>query len=273
MLRRVKLRAICRRRYSESQKRRLIQTVGMLCREKGRPVSSGDLRQHFEQHPEKRPDLMKRIGQQLIAASERKKGLSPFLRCVGVHSNFAFYASDDDPEWRVAFIDFCAEENAKNLARRQIPEACLLLAGNGAVRQAMHSASGYRAEFELLSRGHRNPDRIRNLLGASLENIDCLEAIHFRPSETDLIGRAEALRMISDAITLRRPHDLAFSSNRHLSFWRWPQCSLFPAPKVYSASATQLEHVISGSWPIDAEDGSMHMAWARALRYGQPVPL
>ena len=91
-------------------------------------------------------------------------------------------------------------------------------------------------------------------------------------SPIDLIGKDEAIWLLTHELTQRAPFRLEAGINwyRFLCPWRWPQSSLFPKPAgapVYSRR--QLTLLAQSLWPEGGEDGDLARAELLALRYGQ----
>jgi len=258
--------------HRRGEKAKLLSATKELCVLLNRPICSGDLSDFFRENPERRPCLLKRLGQQLIVAAEAQDGVVPHLKRIGIFRHKAYYAIDDTPTWRRHFSDHCVEEQIAELLRLNIPDHVLTLSELGLTDLSGHAASGWLGEITALAKGHSNPGRARATAHADVELILPYARPPFvRPVNWPLIGRDEATRFIMEEADARRLWDAPLSPFRYLVRFRWPQSVIFPAQSKYRASPAQLFHFVRGKWPMGDEDDAMHRAIAECLRYGAPV--
>lgn len=256
--------------HRRGEKAKLLSTVEELCIALGRPICSADLHAFFRNYPDRRPCLLKRIGQQLIGAAQPNDGYVPYLRKIGVFRYKAFYALENNSLRQQQFADYCAREKAIELRSWKIPEHVVVLQETGHVALARHAASGWIAEIEQLADCHSEPESIRELfpLARDMEITHPWNAAQLVKS--DFIGRDGAWNFLCSQAALRRLWDAPLSPTRHLVRFRWPQSLLFPALGNYLLMREQLEYFVRGKWPLDGEDAQMHAALAACLRYGKP---
>lgn len=256
--------------YRRGEKAKLLSAVEELCIQLGRPICSGDLRELFREHPERRPCLLKRLGQQLIVAAEAQDGVVPHLKQIGIFRHKAFYALDDTPEWRTRFTDYCVEQRVEELLRLNIPDHILTLREKGRGSLASHAASGWIAEIEHLANDHSEPSRIMSgiVIPVNLGAEKPWTAAVIDPSA--LANRFDTARFLQAHARIRRLWDAPLSPYRYLARLRWPQSPLFPEVSQYAALREQLSHFVRGKWPIEQEDEEKHRALAECLRYAGP---
>lgn len=259
-----------RQNYARSEKRKLLAVVDRLCQRHGRSVSSADLLAHFNEHPNDRPCLTKRLGQQLIAAADPKDRFVPRLARIGVFGAKVFYSAEDTSEWRARFADYCAERRAEQLIGCGLPGVCSVLEETAYWPFALHAVHGWVAEAEHLKRSHRDPQRIVHMLSDHHHLLGDYIQAPFQPGTTELIGRTEATAMLLEKIAPRHPEGEGFSTSRVLAELRWPQSPLFAPLASYRLSPTQLDHYIRGFWPLDDEDAWTHQALFVCWRFGPP---
>ena len=259
--------------HRRGEKAKLLAAVEELCARLNRPICSGDLRAFFHKHPDRRPCLLKRLGQQLIVAAEAQDGVVPHLKKFGVFRHKVYYALEDTPVWRQRFTDFCIDQNVGELLDLNLSEHAETLVDHGLADLGVHVASGWVAEMTLLMKGHSNPlisQPDRKLQFDFLRSL----AQPFDPVVSSMFAffsRDEASRYLASEAKMRRLWEAPFSPFRHLARFRWPQSLLFPAQSEYVASQAQLFHFVRGKWPVCDEDDFLHRAVAECLRYGAPA--
>jgi hypothetical protein len=258
--------------HRRGEKAKLLSAVAELCVRLNRPICSGDLRDFFRDHPDRRPSLLKRLGQQLIVAAEAQDGVVPYLKQIGVFRYKAYYALEDTPAWRYRFSDYCAEERISDLLKLDIPDHIITLSSSGLEDLARHAAAGWIAELDCLAKAHSHPRNATSAARSDIELVRSYVQTPFAPSNArPLIGRDEATRFLINEVSGRRHEEGPFSSFRYLARFRWPQSALFPKIDKYRAWPEQLLHFARGKWPIADEDEEMHRAIAKCLRYGKPA--
>lgn len=255
--------------YRRGEKAKLVSAVEELCARLGRPVCSADLKAFFREYPERRPCLLKRLGQQLIVSSEALDGIVPHLKRIGIFRYKAYYASDDGRVWHQRFSDYCVCEQIEELLRLGIPDHIAVLAGGGHPEQAAHAASGWLAEIEILSCRHSDPERALAICTPDAEFVRRYADRTFNPiTNLPLITRGEAADYLVREAAKRRFFEVPLSPFRYLKRYRWPQSILFTELSEYRASPDQLYHFVRGKWPMGNEDEEIHGALAECLRYG-----
>ena len=238
--------------YAESQKSRLVDEVGLLSLELGRPVSSRDLLTRWKELPERRPLLTQCIGQLLIKASRPVKGDNPTLVQLGLIGNLAFYATTESPYWRTAFRHHEIAVRARIHVRWGIPEQAVYLLGTEHNALARNALSGFIAEWEPVAadKSIGLPARIHDLLEIAKRETPC----SFTGRCPNLIGRTEAADVL---LAEMRARDQLFCEtaniNRHLSRLAWPMCPLFAEVGFWEF---QVRQYCSATWP-DANDDTI----------------
>lgn len=256
--------------YRRGEKAKLVSAVEELCARLGRPVCSADLKAFFGEYPERRPCLLKRLGQQLIVSSEALDGVVPHLKRIGIFRYKAYYATDDRRVWHQRFSDYCVCEQIDEILRLGIPDHIATLAGGGHPEQAAHAASGWLAEIEALSNRHSDPERAQAVCTSDADFVRRYADRRFNPlTNFPLITREEAIDYLMREAASRRLFDVQLSPFRHLKRYRWPQSNLFTMLSEYRASPDQLYHFVRGKWPVNDEDEEIHRALAECLRYGR----
>jgi len=257
--------------YQRGEKAKLLSAVEELCVRLNRPICSGDLHDFFREYPERRPCLLKRLGQQLIVAAEAQDGVVPFLKQIGVFRYKAYYALEDTPTWRQRLSDYCATERIAGLLRLNVPDHIVTLSENGLADLGGHAAAGWLAEIACLAKGHSRPEHAKSAVHADIELVQSYARARFAaPKNWPLVGRDEAAQFLVEEACKRRWEDGPLSPFRYLVRFRWPQTILFFSGPEYRASLTQLFHFVRGKWPIGDEDEETHRAVAECLRYGEP---
>jgi hypothetical protein len=255
--------------HRRGEKAKLLSAVQEVCARLERPICSGDLNAFFREHPERRPCLLKRLGQQLLSASDITYGAVPCLKRIGIFRYKAYYALKDTEVTRTRFSDYCAEEQIAELLRLNIPDHIATLIENDQADLGAHAASGWLAEIAALATKHSNS--ILALVAAD-SDWDFMKAHAKNPflpwGKWPLIGRDEASHLLVREAESRRFWDTPLSPFRYLVRYRWPQSVLFPSRLEYHASVEQLFHFIRGKWPLGDEDEVFHRAMAECLRYG-----
>jgi len=257
--------------HRRGEKAKLLFAVEELCEQLVRPICSGDLREFFRELPERRPCLLKRLGQQLIVAAEAQDGVVPHLKRIGIFRHKAYYALSDALEWRQRFSDHCIEQQVDELLRLNIPDHILTLRERGWSKLAAHAAGGWLAEIAFLENGHSDPSRVKVAVEVPVDFVPVDAASFFVPGPAAFVGRFDAMRFLEAHARIRRLWDAPLSPYRHLVRLRWPQSPIFPAIAQYAALREQLFHFVRGKWPIDEEDELKHRAYAECLRYGAPA--
>lgn len=259
--------------YRRGEKAKLLTAVEELCGTLGRPICSADLQAFFRQHPERRPCLLKRLGQQLIVAAEAQDGMVPYLKKIGIFCHKAFYALDDTPEWRQRFTDHCINQKVAELLRLSIPDHVETVLECGMVDLGTNAASGWVAEVTLLTKDYSHPSVLHPDGRLAFDFLRSLSKPFAPavPQESALMSREDASRLLGREAQSRRLWEASFSPFRYLARFRWPQCALFPETSQYIALRSQLFHFVRGKWPIDDEDEMKHRAIAECLRYGAPA--
>lgn len=176
--------------------------------------------------------MLKRLGQQLIVASDALDGVVPHLKRIGIFRYKAYYATDDKREWRQRFSDYRVCEQIEELLRLGIPDHIAVLAGGGHPKQAAHAASGWLAEIEALSNRHSDPERAKAGCAPNVEFVQRYTDRTFNPiTKFTLIKREEAADYLVREAANRRLFDVPLSPFRHLKRYRWPQSILFTEPR------------------------------------------
>jgi hypothetical protein len=259
--------------HRRGEKAKLLTAVEELCATLGRPICSADLQAFFRQHPERRPCLLKRLGQQLIVAAEAQDGMVPYLKKIGIFRCKAYYALEDTPEWRQRFADHCINQKIAELLRLGIPDHIETVLECGMVDLGTHAASGWVAEVTLLTNGHSHPSILHPDGKMAFDFLRSLSK-PFQPAapqDSEFMSREEASRFLTAEAQTRRLWESSFSPFRYLARFRWPQCALFPEVPRYAALREQLFHFVRGKWPVDDEDEMKHRAIAECLLYGSPT--
>jgi hypothetical protein len=258
--------------HRRGEKAKLLAAVEELCTTLCRPICSADLRVYFCEHPDLRPCLLKRLGQQLIVAAEANDNVVPYLKKIGIFRHKAYYALEDTREWRQRFTDHCINFDVGELLGLGIPDHVETLLDCGMEDLATHAASGLVAEIELLMKGHSHPLTAQPDRALQFDFLRLLA----KPFDATVapgsafISREEASRFLVNEAQPRRLWDAAFSPFRYLARFRWPQSALFPARLEYAALRAQLFHFVRAKWPLGDDDEAQHKAIAECLRYGAP---
>ena len=257
--------------YPHAQVRLLVRAVRQLSQQLKRPVCSKDLKAHWNQHPDERPELLQRTGQTLIKAA-RPVSKDRLYR-IGRIGNLTYYAADNDPYWtrRLAVheADLVIEKNIRD----QVPAQMLALRSSPHEVLALNAVAGWAMEMERhLKQASEtfSAGVIQDVLNFGLpDELPPWAGI----SPDDLIGKGEAIALLTGELSHRAPFKLEVHNNwhRYLSPWRWPQSILFKRPAgdpVYSRR--QLKLLAVSLWPEDGEDRDLARAELLALRYGLP---
>ena len=238
--------------YAESQKSRLVDEVGLLSLELGRPVSSRDLLTRWKELPERRPLLTQCIGQLLIKASRPVKGDNPTLVQLGLIGNLAFYATTESPYWRTAFRHHEIAVRARIHVRWGIPEQAVYLLGTEHDAIARNALSGFIAEWEPVAaeKSIVLPNRIHDLLEIAHKESPGA----FCGNCPNLIGRDEAADVLRAEMRARAPLFCESANiNRHLSRLAWPMTTLFTGTGFWEF---QVRQYCTATWP-DAYDDAI----------------
>ncbi len=252
--------------HLRSQKARLIESVRVLSEELARPVCSQDLQIYFARRPELRPDLLKRLGQQLLAAARNSVLSVPRVHQIGLIGNRAFYAASPDPRWERQLDDYRQELALRTLEDSRIADYLLSHPDD---TLCVEATIGLAAEVAHILSRHSQPDQARLQFLGLIDDLRPFNERLFRPRivHPDL-SRREASDRLTRLVAARRD-GRKLSTNRYLARLRWPQTSLFetPAgPRLYWSR--QIDLYVDAKWPDDFGDEILATARFWASRYG-----
>ncbi len=258
--------------HARSEKAKLLVLVDRVSSNLGRPVSSADVEAYLRRHPAQRPHFIKRMGQQLIAATRPLKGYVPVLVCVGSFRSKNYYCLEASAEASARFNDFCIEEQVRELQSLDLPGAIAVLRVNPAYqRLADHAWSGWTTEVGFLLGRHRETRRLSSALGYLPPDGSDLERNAFRYTPPRFLDRKAATQWLRSEVQVRTIGETPVSPLRHLSRWRWPQAAMLPRGEGFVVAAEQWDAFIRSKWPAENEDPEIDAALAQALRYGLPL--
>lgn len=254
--------------YAISQKAILVEEVEILSRELLRPVSSKDLLHRWKENPDRRPMLTQRVGQLLLKACRPNRRENPILFQVGVIDNLAFYAADQNPEWRKALRRHEIEERAQTHVRWAIPEHAVFLLDTEHDALAKNALAGFVAEWASVAENRSIvlPKRMHDLLNTARREATG----RFDGTCPELLSREEARSILLEEMAARNPfYEGSTSTHRYLSLLRWPMSSMFGQTGYWEL---QIRQFCAARWPAEEDPMVAKARWLCGI-YGYPGPL
>lgn len=251
---------------------KLVIQMARLAYRLDRPVSTRDLRKHFQEHPEDRPLLMGGLGILVCKAVRRVNQSGVQLVPIGVFANAMHYAPDDNPRWISRFQRFTSRNWLAKQVARDLPGHAGYLLGSRHEGLAINALAGWLKEMSMQLDIAETEASAYPHLPEMLDRAAVIDAPTFTGmAPGDLINRRAAVTALKAEIAVRTPWRAPNRVNwgRYLVQVRWPQSILFDEPPLsWACSRWQLQCLIASRWPLADENPVEAAALTVCLGYG-----
>ena len=242
---------------------RLVSVVEKLCFRLERPVSSKDLLAYFRAHPDERPLLMQRLGQNLFKLGKQRDRR---IHRLGIIGNLAFYAPSISEQWSERFDLHRAVILLKEQSFYRMPEHALPLLTTRFQPLIRNALAGFIAEWFPLWR--RLDRQMRSTDFQSLLEIAERNALSsFIPSMPACSPRAAAADLLKEEYVRRTPlaDPNCINTGRHLVHLR--PSSLLEVP-IESFWLERVKIYCGARWPMSEAETNFCRGLSLAMAYG-----